>query len=161
MPKSRPFTKPKRGRKDLRRHRKGSFLQVAALCYQGTGSDLRVLLITSRETKRWFVPKGWPMKRLSKGEAALREAYEEAGVEGEITGKSLGFFNYSKMLRDGHAIRCSVQVFPVEVTKLKKKYPELGQRKRKWFKPKKAARRISDPQMGVLLRKFARQANPA
>ncbi|MEO1550454.1 MAG: NUDIX hydrolase [Pseudomonadota bacterium] len=159
MPKTPKRIRPHRIRK--RGPRKGSFLQVAALCYRGAGPDLRVLLVTSRQTKRWIVPKGWPMKRMSKREAALREAYEEAGVEGVITGKSLGFFAYSKVLRDGLSIRCSVQVFPVEVTKLKRTYPELGQRKRKWFKPKKAANRLSDPQMAVLLRQFAAHPNKA
>ena len=128
--------------------------QVAALCYQGEGDNLQILLITSRETGRWVIPKGWPMRKRTDAEAAEREAWEEAGIRGIITEKSLGFYTYTKRLSKGRRTPCMVRIYPLKVEKTLKKYPEKGQRRNKWFSPKKAARKVAEADLAMLIRKF-------
>jgi 8-oxo-dGTP pyrophosphatase MutT (NUDIX family) len=87
----RPSTKKARARRK----------QYDALPYRVTMSgSLELLLVTTRQTKRWTVPKGWPAKKLKPCESAAREAYEEAGVRGSVGTKSIGSFTYEKMLND-------------------------------------------------------------
>lgn len=131
-------------------------VQVGALCWRrGSGGGLKVLLISSRDTKRWVIPKGWPMRRRTEAEAAAREAYEEAGVKGEIAKKSVGVFSYDKGLGQGRSIQIVVRVFPLKVGELLRKYPETGQRRIKWFGPGKAARKVREPELAALIRGFA------
>ncbi len=75
--------------------------QVAALPI-GFGRDglVYILLVTSRETKRWVIPKGWPSRKMSDPNAAAREAREEAGVTGKIGRKPIGTYSYRKVLPD-------------------------------------------------------------
>lgn len=129
-------------------------LQVGALCYRRTAKGLRILLITSRDTGRWVIPKGWPMRHRSESWAAEREAYEEAGVRGEISGRSVGFYTYSKRASRGRSFPCVVRVYPLEARERLKKYPETGQRRMKWFKPAKAARKVREPELSRILRRF-------
>jgi 8-oxo-dGTP pyrophosphatase MutT (NUDIX family) len=128
--------------------------QYAALCYRPSGRDTHeVLLITSRDTGRWIIPKGWPMKGRSGAESALREAFEEAGVEGRLSSTPIGVYSYDKILPDG--VRpCIVTVYPVEVTQLSKDFPEKGQRARKWFTPRKAAEKVNEPELRALIETF-------
>lgn len=128
--------------------------QYAALCFRLRGKDMHeVLLITSRDTGRWIIPKGWPMKGRSGAECALREAFEEAGVAGRPSATPIGVYSYNKVLPNG-AQPCIVTVYPVEVTQLSKDFPEKGQRTRKWFKPKKAAGKVDEPELRSLLETF-------
>lgn len=128
--------------------------QYGALCYRLRGKDMHeVLLITSRDTGRWIIPKGWPMKGRNGAECALREAFEEAGVEGRPSAAPIGVYSYDKVLPDG-VQPCIVTVYPVEVTQFSKDFPEKGQRSRKWFKPKKAADKVDEPELRVLLETF-------
>ncbi|HMQ95002.1 MAG TPA: NUDIX hydrolase [Amaricoccus sp.] len=129
-------------------------LQVGALCWRRSGKGLRILLITSRDTGRWVIPKGWPMRRRSDPETAAREAWEEAGVRGEIGSRSLGLFSYRKYLGPGRWIPCVVRVFPLEVRALLKEYPEHDQRKVRWFPPRKAAKRVAEPELRAMIRDF-------
>ncbi|MBP7000824.1 NUDIX hydrolase [Amaricoccus sp.] len=129
-------------------------LQVGALCWRRSGAGVtKVLLITSRDTGRWVIPKGWPMRRRTEAEAAAREAYEEAGVNGE-TGPSIGLFGYDKNLGHGRRIFCVVRVFPLEVRKMERKYPEFGQRRVKWFPAQKAAERVEELELAAMIREF-------
>jgi 8-oxo-dGTP pyrophosphatase MutT (NUDIX family) len=74
--------------------------QIAALPFRRTtAGEIEILLITSRETGRFIIPKGWPMKRLSDPDAAAREAYEEAGVVGKVQRKPICDYLYWKRLR--------------------------------------------------------------
>jgi 8-oxo-dGTP pyrophosphatase MutT (NUDIX family) len=131
-------------------------LQVGALCWRRTGRGaLKILLITSRDTGRWVIPKGWPMRRRSEAEAAAREAFEEAGVRGEIAPRSFGLFAYAKGLGQGRTQLCVVRVYPLEVREMLRKYPETGQRRSKWFPADKAARKVSEPELAALMRAFA------
>ena len=78
--------------------------QFAALCYRVRQGKVQVLLITSRGAKRWIVPKGWPMDAKTPGAAAAREAWEEAGVRGRVTGGCLGVYSYTKEMDDGEML---------------------------------------------------------
>ncbi len=136
--------------------------QLAALCWSEAKDGKRILLITSRDTGRWVLPKGWPMKGHSAPEAAIIEAWEEAGVSGSTDGVTLGHYSYDKVLsrEDELAQLCIVEVFSVHVDKLARKYPEQRQRRRKWFSPEKAARKVDEPELRELILAFA-QADQA
>lgn len=130
-------------------------LQVAALCWRWSSKGLRILLITSRDTGRWVIPKGWPMKKRTDAEAAAREAYEEAGLRGVRSERSIGVYTYQKALVPGRRVPIAVRVFPLEVTEILRKYPETGQRRVKWFSPDRAASRVAEPELAALIRGFA------
>jgi len=129
--------------------------QVAALCWRNREGGLRILLVTSRDTGRWVLPKGWPIEGLTASEAAAREAWEEAGVEGKVRKKPLGRFAYHKHLGPEKAVPCVVDVFALKVKSLADTFPEADQRKRKWFAPDEAAARVDEPDLKALLRGFA------
>lgn len=124
--------------------------QLAALCWRMNRGRVEVLLITSRDTGRWVVPKGWPMVGRSGAEAAAREAWEEAGVEGAVGAEALGYFGYDKMLKTG-ALPLMVAVYPLRVARLADRFPERKQRRRKWFTADKAARKVAEPELRALL----------
>lgn len=127
-------------------------LQVAALCVKGKGKDLRVLMITSRGTGRWIIPKGWPMDGISAYAAALTEAWEEAGVKkADIDPKPIGSFTYDKVMDNGVPVPVEAQVYLARVEKLVDDYPEADQRRRKWMTPKRAAEQVAEPGLRALL----------
>jgi len=129
--------------------------QHAALCYRdGPKGKVEVLLITSRDTGRWVIPKGWPMKGLDAPQTAAQEAWEEAGVKGKVGKECLGLFSYGKVLGDATVLPTVVTVYPVKVTKLARKYPEVGDRRRKWFAPAKAATKVDEPELAELIARF-------
>lgn len=128
--------------------------QYAALCYRMVKGKPKILLITSRGTRRWILPKGWPMKTRSPGQAALQEAYEEAGVIGRASEVPVGMYSYRKAIGNGIEVPCVAVIYPVKVTLLKANYPEAGQRKRDWFSRKKAARQVTEPELARLLKTF-------
>lgn len=129
--------------------------QVGALCWRKGTAGTEVLLVTSRDTGRWIIPKGWPMKGRSPEGAALREAFEEAGVEGEATPIACGSYRYIKVVDPEHGAACEVTVFPVHVTHLRERFPERGQRSRAWFTLDEAATKVDEPELRALLRLFA------
>jgi 8-oxo-dGTP pyrophosphatase MutT (NUDIX family) len=129
-------------------------LQVAALCWRRSKKGLRILLITSRDSGRWVIPKGWPMRNRTHWDAAAREAYEEAGLRGEVSNRSIGLYTYLKGLGPGRSAFCAVKVFPLEVREMLKTYPETGQRRVRWFSPAKAAKRVAEPDLRLLIRSF-------
>ncbi len=128
--------------------------QYAALCYRKTGRKFEVLLITSRGTGRWILPKGWPMIGKTPEETAAQEAWEEAGVVGTPKDKCVGLYGYTKFEDSEKAFACTALVYPLKVKKLEDKFPEKGQRKRGWFSPKKASKRVAEPELARLLRNF-------
>lgn len=128
--------------------------QVAALCWRMRDDRAEVLLVTSRDTGRWVIPKGWPIKGKSDPHAALQEAWEEAGVKGEVCADCVGFYTYDKRLKDGSTRPVVVSVFPVEVRKLADDFPERRQRRRDWVSSKEAARRVDEPELKALLAGF-------
>lgn len=129
--------------------------QNAALCFRVTKKrGAEVLLVTSRDTGRWVIPKGWPMKGKSGAECALQEAFEEAGVDGRLVADKVGIYSYDKVMDDGSLQPCVVSVYPVAVTRLKSDFPERGQRERRWFSPQKAARKVAEPELRSILAGF-------
>ncbi|WP_071674002.1 NUDIX hydrolase [Nioella nitratireducens] len=130
-------------------------LQVAALCYRGQGMEKQVLLITSRGTGRWILPKGWPMKDLGAGEAAMQEAWEEAGVsKGNLCEKAVGTYTYDKALDSGWSIVIDAMVFSIEVEALEDEFPEAHERRRTWVSPSEAANMVEEPGLQSILRQF-------
>jgi len=111
-----------------------------------------VLLVTSRETRRWVIPKGWAEEGLTPGGLAAKEAYEEAGVLGEVTPEPVGCYSYSKRLKDGSRMTCEVGVFRMTVERLLQDWPEQGQRERRWFTPGQAAEQVAEAGLIDLLR---------
>jgi len=129
--------------------------QFGALCYRLRDDKLQILLITSRRSGRWIIPKGWPMDRQTPAEAALTEAQEEAGVEGKAYNVCLGLFTYTKLIEgDAEDLPCAVSVFPVRTKKLLSAYPEARERRRKWFSQRKAAKRVREPELRKIIENF-------
>src|SRR5262252_799126 len=91
-------------------------LQYAALPYRMSKKDrAEFMLVTSRETRRWIIPKGWPKKGKSPRRSAADEAFEEAGVVGAVGKHPAGSFIYKKRLKNGGWVQCEVRVFPLKV----------------------------------------------
>jgi 8-oxo-dGTP pyrophosphatase MutT (NUDIX family) len=130
---------------------KRALAQVAALPWRRRRGRIEALLITSRETKRWVIPKGWPMQHLMDFNAARREAFEEAGVVGRVRRKALGHFHYNKIRRNGTADLCRVTVYMLEVEAEHRRWPESHERKRKWFAAGDAAKLVAEPELKALL----------
>ncbi|MCB5175565.1 MULTISPECIES: NUDIX hydrolase [Microvirga] len=125
--------------------------QVAALPFRVREGRVEVLLVTSRETRRWLIPKGWPMKGKKPHKAAAQEAVEEAGVKGEIKQKPLGHYDYWKR-RATHFDLCRVDVYPLEVSKQLRSWREKGQRDARWFEVEEAAHQVLEPALAQLIR---------
>ena len=122
---------------------------------------LTVLMITSRDTGRWIVPKGWLMDDAKPWRAAEIEALEEAGAKGFVGREDIGEYTYDKRLDDGSVLTCRVRVYPMRVEKLKRTWKERGERKRRWFSPETAARRVQEPELAELLRRLETEAHKA
>jgi 8-oxo-dGTP pyrophosphatase MutT (NUDIX family) len=130
-------------------------LQVAALCYRQGVNHKEVLLITSRGTGRWIIPKGWPIDGKDAPGAALQEAWEEAGVKaGRITDDAVGIYCYEKELSTGLPVAVETLVFAVEVSRLESDYPEVAERRRKWVSPAVAADMVQEPELQQILRRM-------
>lgn len=125
--------------------------QFGAICWRKAEIGLDILLITSRETGRWVIPKGWLIKGISAAASAAREAWEEAGVEGKLCETCLGVFSYQKIMPEDHAIPCAVAIYGLRVEKLSRRYPEQRQRRRKWFAARDAAVLVAEPELSALL----------
>lgn len=132
--------------------------QIAALPirYDDKGR-LRVLMVTSRDTGRWVMPKGWTMDGKKPWAAAEIEALEEAGAKGHISHEKIGTYCYDKVLDNGKTLRCRVRVYPMIVEKLKRDWKERAERKRHWFSPRSAAKAVDEPDLADLLRALDRK----
>ncbi|QCI66815.1 NUDIX hydrolase [Phreatobacter stygius] len=117
--------------------------------------DLEILLLTSRETKRWVVPKGWPMKGRKPRQSAAREALEEAGIVGKAGNKALGSYSYMKLLKNGQLVPCKVKVFALQVRRQLETWREQEQRETRWFAPEEAAEAVQEPELAAIIRAFA------
>lgn len=135
-------------------HKRDVRTQFGALCYRLRDGKAQILLVTSRGTQRWIIPKGWPMDGETPAGAAATEAFEEAGVVGKPSDVCLGIYSYTKSIPKGDNLPIVVAVFPFKVKRVLKNFPEAGQRKRKWFSLKKAAAVISEPELAPLIRSF-------
>jgi 8-oxo-dGTP pyrophosphatase MutT (NUDIX family) len=128
-------------------------VQYAALPYRLT-DGVEILLLTSRETGRWVLPKGWPMPGKSARASARQEALEEAGVVGRVGKQPIGAFHYQKRLADGGVVTCKVLVYPLAFERQRKHWLEQRQRTSSWFRPQDAARAVLEPELAMLLQQF-------
>ncbi len=129
--------------------------QYAALPWRFAGGMREVMLISSRDTGRWVIPKGWPIRGLSPAQTAAREAFEEAGLGGMVSKKPIGAFAYDKKLSDGSVKNTKVEVFSLEQMVQHPDWPEKGQRKLQWFSVPDAAEAVQEPQLKDIIRKLA------
>jgi 8-oxo-dGTP pyrophosphatase MutT (NUDIX family) len=135
--------------------RKVTGVQYAALPWRMRGDELQLLLVTSRRTRRWIIPKGWPMDGIKPTEAAAREAFEEAGVTGVIDKVPAGQYRYMKLLRDGMELPTRVEVFALKVTEENPDWDEMDARERRWCSVNEAAGAVLEPQLKMVIRRFA------
>lgn len=132
-----------------------SLKQVGALPIRKTAGGIEVLLVTTRETRRWVIPKGWPSKRMPDHKAAAREALEEAGVQGEIKRKPVGSYTYFKRLTATFEL-IEVDVYLLAVDTERKRWPEMHERQKSWMKPALAARAVAEPGLAALIGSIGR-----
>jgi 8-oxo-dGTP pyrophosphatase MutT (NUDIX family) len=141
---------------NVRREDKDYLKQYAILPWR-RAKRLEILLITSRQSMRWVIPKGWPMLGYAAGETASQEAYEEAGVHGHRTAKCIGNYGYCKRVRGGRKRLFRVDVFGMEVTEVVDSWPEADERRRQWFTPAEAAIHVYEPELSILIRTFSEE----
>ena len=128
--------------------------QVAALPWHRIDGVLQVLLITSRETRRWVIPKGGRMVGKTDRQAAAVEAMEEAGVQGEVAEAPIGVFRYAKRLKTGGDRPCVVSVYPLKVRIQLGDWPEAAERERRWMTPADAAEAVVEADLAEMLLTF-------
>lgn len=114
---------------------------------------IEVLLITSRDTRRWVVPRGNPIPGKSSVASAAQEAFEEAGISGLIDPEPRGRYRYDKRRRDGTSVEAEVMLFRMGVEKVAKHWPEMRQRQRRWFGVEEAAVAVHEPDLADLIRR--------
>lgn len=111
----------------------------------------KVLLLTSRGSRRWVIPKGWPIRKLSPAESAAREAYEEAGIKGSILRQvPIGRYRYKKVDR-AELGKITVDVYLMRVKRQLREWPEQSERKLRWVNPARAASMVAEPELALLL----------
>ena len=133
-----------------------SNLQYAALPYRRRSDGaIEVMLITSLNTKRWIIPKGWPVQGLAPQDCAAREALEESGLVGRISERPIGFYGYEKRLADGSTMRCMVETFALEVEKQLASWPEQSRRQTQWYVLQAAADAVDEPELSAMIANLA------
>ncbi len=126
--------------------------QFGALPWRRNRSgEIEVLLVTTRSTGRWILPRGWPVKAKTPAETAAREAFEEAGVIGSVDPRPIGEYSYVKTLADGSENDCLVTLFSLQVRGTLVQWPEMDQRQRRWHGLDQACAAASDRQLAGLL----------
>ncbi len=130
--------------------------QIAALPWRITENGLEILLVTTRTTKRWVIPKGWTMDGKADHDAAVIEAFEEAGVRGRVETHPVGSYGYLKILQSGRARHVTVQVFSIAVDEVLDIWPERAERQRRWVSPEQAQVLIGEPELLPVISAFAR-----
>ncbi|HZZ62423.1 MAG TPA: NUDIX hydrolase [Roseiarcus sp.] len=119
---------------------------------------MEILLVTTRQSRRWIIPKGWPIRGLKPPKSAAREAFEEAGVRGDIGAKSIGLFTYDKLIDEtGMRVSCEVKVYPLLVKRQSEVWPEFAQRVVQWADPIRAVSLIREPDLKALVAAFAKR----
>ncbi|MGP2493797.1 NUDIX hydrolase [Mesorhizobium sp. PUT5] len=140
-------------KKAIRKAKKGERIrQVAAVPFRvAEGGAVEVMLVTSRQTQRFIVPKGWPMKGKSGRKAATVEALEEAGVVGTALKPPAGSYSYWKRLQS-HFVRVDVTVYLLAVTEELANWQEKRRRRRAWLSAADAALLIDEPELATLVK---------
>lgn len=129
--------------------------QVAALPWRRNGAgEVEILLVTSRETRRWVTPKGGRMVGKTDAQAAAQEALEEAGVEGAVSPHPIGTFRYLKVLKRRAARWCVVSLYALEVEVEHPAWLEQDERVRGWFSREAAANHVDELDLRALIAAF-------
>jgi 8-oxo-dGTP pyrophosphatase MutT (NUDIX family) len=126
----------------LARLSRSRHVQVAALPVRKTADGRRQVLLVKTRSGRWIPPKGWPMAGVPDHIAAAREAFEEGGVDGKISPAPVGEITYRKRLKSGRKVVCSAIVFPLQVKRIARSWPEKNRRRRKWVDLDDAVRSV-------------------
>ena len=134
-------------------------VQYAALPWRHVHGELQILLVTTLNTRRWIVPKGWPIPGLAPCDCAAHEAAEEAGVSGDVQSKPLGSFHYEKRQKSGDTLPCKVDVFALEVLHRRRNWPEKATRESCWCSAEEALVRVSEAGLRRLIARFAKSAH--
>lgn len=134
----------------------GRVPQSAVLAYRWRQREPEVILVTSRSTRRWVLPKGNLEPGMTPAESAAKEAFEEAGVLGTTDARCISTYTYVKADESAGRRRCHVQVFPMLVQTVCEDWPERKQRDRVWMTPEQAARRVDESELKALLIDFRR-----
>ncbi len=129
--------------------------QYAALPYRRSSGSIEIMLITSRRSGRWIIPKGWPVPGMKPFEAAAHEAMEEGGVIGRVSESPGGQYSYQKRFSDGSCSPCIVDVFVLEVRSQLNHWPEKHQRSTKWVSAKEAASFVQEPGLSKIIEALA------
>ncbi|AXS40133.1 hypothetical protein D1F64_08730 [Breoghania sp. L-A4] len=129
--------------------------QYAALPFRVAEDTVEVLLLTSRGTGRWILPKGWPKKRMAPHKLAMLEAFEEAGVKGTIAKRAIGHFHYVKRMERRPDVQCRVAVFPMHVKMVLAQWPEMDERQRSWISLTQAAGMVEEAELSTILESFS------
>lgn len=125
--------------------------QSAVVAYRlGEHGGIEVLLVSSRSTGRWVVPKGDLKRGMSPAKSAAEEAFEEAGIQGKVKRKPLGTYRYFKA-DDVRGRPHDVDVFAMEVTAVKDRWPERKERIREWLPVETAARLVCERELRQLI----------
>ncbi|PVB63552.1 NUDIX hydrolase [Labrenzia sp. 011] len=128
-------------------------LQIAALCFRPGDKEPEILLVSTRDTGRLILPKGWPEKDKPAHQTAIIEAYEEAGVVGKAEPRPMGSFRSYKGLSKGVKIRTKVLVFKIRFEKQLEDFPEIGQRQCVWLPLSEAIEAVNEPALKRFLRR--------
>lgn len=143
----------------------GSRTQYAAICFrQAADRDdchIEILLITSRDSGRWVIPKGWPMRKKKPHQVASAEAWQEAGVRGSAGKKMWGRYPYLKKMEDGELLPILVDVHLLQVAGMDDEFPERKERTLRWFSPADAASKVHEPDLADLILMLDLRQNPA
>ncbi|WP_204328711.1 NUDIX hydrolase [Rhizobium leguminosarum] len=138
--------------------RVGIHTQYAAICFREAADrddrQIEILLITSRDSGRWVIPKGWPMRKKQAHEVASIEAWQEAGVRGSVRKKTWGSYLSMKKMEDGEIIPTVVEVHLLHVEEMDDEFPERKQRVLRWFSPANAVSAVREPDLGELISKL-------
>lgn len=123
--------------------------QSAVIPFRFEQDKLNVMLITSRNRKRWIIPKGIIERDITPAESGQREAFEEAGLRGRVSRKPIGTYRYRKW-----GDTCEVQVFLLKIEQVLDEWPESSVRQRRWATVEEAANLVKEEELGTLIRKL-------
>jgi 8-oxo-dGTP pyrophosphatase MutT (NUDIX family) len=127
-------------------------VQYGMLPYRITADgEVEVMLLTSRGTGRWVIPKGWPMIGKKPRVVAMTEARQEAGISGIVGRRPIGSFPYCKTMEDGEGRLCKCIVFLMRVTRERLSWREQAQRRRAWFPHDLAANLVEEGALVVMI----------
>ena len=136
-------------------------LQYGVLPWRiGRQGGLRILLITDRDGNGWGVPKGWPVEGRVPFMSAALDAFEEAGIIGDIDPRPLTDYGYSRLGDDGSRLACRVTLFAMRVRGTLLHWKERGERQRRWFDASEAADRLANIELARFVRKLTAHPQP-